>query len=59
MQEYTAVVRRAGHRWIGWIADVPGVNCQEHTSEKLLGGLDYHAKRGAGLQSLGGAGRGG
>lgn len=36
MQEYTAVVKRAGDWWIGWIEEVPGVNCQERSREKLL-----------------------
>lgn len=36
MQEYTAIVRLAGDWWIGWIKEVPGVNCQERTREKLL-----------------------
>ena len=33
--EYTAVVKRCGEWWIGWIEEVPGVNCQERTHEKL------------------------
>lgn len=33
--EYTAVVKRSGEWWIGWIEEVPGVNCQERTHEKL------------------------
>ena len=33
--EYTAVVKRNGEWWIGWIAEVPGVNCQERTHEQL------------------------
>ncbi len=36
MQEYTAIVKRAGDWWIGWIEEVPGVNCQERSREKLL-----------------------
>lgn len=36
MQEYTAVVKRAGDWWIGWIEEVPGVNCQERSREELL-----------------------
>lgn len=34
--QYTAVVKQEGHYWIGWIEEVPGVNCQEPTREKLL-----------------------
>ena len=33
--EYTAVVKHSGEWWIGWIEEVPGVNCQERTHEKL------------------------
>lgn len=30
-QSYTAVVKQDGACWIGWIGEVPGVNCQEAT----------------------------
>ena len=33
--EYTAIVKRRGEWWIGWIKKVPGVNCQERTREAL------------------------
>ena len=33
--EYTAVVKQDGEWWIGWIEEVPGVNCQEKTYEEL------------------------
>jgi predicted RNase H-like HicB family nuclease len=33
---YTAVVKKQGDWWIGWIEEVPGVNCQEKTREELL-----------------------
>ena len=33
--EYTAVVKRENGWWIGWIAEIPGVNCQEKTLEEL------------------------
>lgn len=32
----TAVLKKSGEWWIGWIEEVPGVNCQEHTRERLL-----------------------
>lgn len=35
-QVYTAVVKRSGEWWIGWIEEIPGVNCQESTKEDLL-----------------------
>ncbi len=36
MQEYTAIVKRVGDWWIGWIEEVPGVNCQERSRRELL-----------------------
>jgi predicted RNase H-like HicB family nuclease len=33
---YTAIIKQSGPWWIGWIAEVPGVNCQEQTKEELL-----------------------
>jgi len=35
-QSYTAVVKQDGEWWIGWVEEVPGVNCQENTRDKLL-----------------------
>ena len=32
-QTYTAVVKQDGQCWIGWIEEVPGVNCQERTHD--------------------------
>jgi len=37
--EYTAVVKQDGDWWIGWIEEVPGVNCQEATREELIESL--------------------
>ena len=33
---YTAQIQHRGEWWIGWIREVPGVNCQERTREELL-----------------------
>lgn len=33
---YTAVIKQDGPWWIGWIEELPGVNCQEATREELL-----------------------
>ncbi len=35
-QSYTAVVKQDEGSWIGWIAEVPGVNCQEASREELI-----------------------
>lgn len=37
--EYTAVVKQDGDWWIGWIEEVPGVNCQEATRSELIESL--------------------
>jgi predicted RNase H-like HicB family nuclease len=37
--EYTAVIKQDGDWWIGWIEEVPGVNCQESTHEELIRSL--------------------
>jgi len=39
MKSYTAVVKNEGDWWIGWIEEVPGVNCQEASREELLESL--------------------
>ena len=36
VQNYTAIVKQDGEWWIGWIEEIPGVNCQEATREELL-----------------------
>lgn len=33
---YTAVILRDKDWWIGWIQEIPGVNCQERTKDALL-----------------------
>jgi len=34
--EFTAVVKQDGDWWIGWIEEIPGVNCQEKTHDELI-----------------------
>ena len=36
---YTAITKQDSGWWIGWIEEVPGVNCQERTREELLASL--------------------
>jgi len=33
---YTAIIKQDGLWWIGWIEEIPGVNCQERTRDELL-----------------------
>ena len=35
-RECAAVIKQENDWWIGWIEEVPGVNCQERTREELL-----------------------
>lgn len=37
--EYKTIVKQDGKWWIGWIEEVPGVNCQEATREELMESL--------------------
>ena len=37
--EYTAVTKQDGDWWVGWIEEVPGVNCQERTHAELMESL--------------------
>ncbi len=36
---YTAIIKKDGDWWVGWIEEVPGVNCQEATREELMESL--------------------
>ena len=36
---YTAVLKKDGDWWIGWIEEVPGVNCQEGSRDELMESL--------------------
>ncbi|MGR3320221.1 MAG: type II toxin-antitoxin system HicB family antitoxin [Candidatus Anammoxibacter sp.] len=33
---YTAVIKQEEDWWIGWIEEIPGVNCQEKSKEELI-----------------------
>ena len=33
---YTGIIQQRGDWWIGWIEEIPGVNCQERTKQELL-----------------------
>ncbi|MBP8718445.1 MAG: type II toxin-antitoxin system HicB family antitoxin [Candidatus Atribacteria bacterium] len=36
---YTAIIKKEGQWWIGWILEIPGINCQERSQKKLLESL--------------------
>jgi predicted RNase H-like HicB family nuclease len=37
--QYTAIIKQDSGWWIGWIEEVPGVNCQEKTHDELVESL--------------------
>jgi predicted RNase H-like HicB family nuclease len=37
--EYTAVVQRDSHWWVGWVEEIPGVNCQGESRDELMENL--------------------
>jgi predicted RNase H-like HicB family nuclease len=41
---YTAITKKDGEWWIGWIEEVPGVNCQEKSQEELIESLKVTLK---------------
>lgn len=58
-QNYTAVIKQDAGWWIGWIEEVPGVNCQEQTREALIESLRVTLKEALDLNrqdALGAAG---
>ncbi len=34
--EYTVVVKQQDDWWVGWVEEVPGVNCQEKSYDELM-----------------------
>jgi len=41
---YTAIIKQDGNWWIGWIEELPGVNCQERNREELIQSLKVTLK---------------
>ena len=41
---FTAVIKKQSNCWIGWIEEIPGVNCQEKTRQELLDTLTVTLK---------------
>ena len=42
---YTAITKKVGQWWIGWIVGIPGINCQERTQKKLFESLKVLYKK--------------
>lgn len=39
MNHYTAIIQEDGGWWVGWVEEIPGINCQERTRAELLDSL--------------------
>ena len=44
MNEYTVVIKQERDWWIGWVEEIPGVNCQEASRDELLESLKITLK---------------
>ena len=44
MNNFTAIIKQVDDWWLGWIEEIPGVNCQEATREELLESLKITLK---------------
>ena len=42
--KYRAIIKEEGDWWIGWLVDLPGVNAQENTYERLMESLKIGAE---------------
>ena len=42
--KYRAVIKQSDGWWIGWLVDLPGVNAQERTKQKLIESLQIGAQ---------------
>lgn len=43
-KSYTALIQQRDQCWIGWVEEIPGVNCQETTKDELLETLSITLK---------------
>jgi predicted RNase H-like HicB family nuclease len=34
--EYSALISQDGDWWVGWVEEIPGVDCQESSREELV-----------------------
>jgi predicted RNase H-like HicB family nuclease len=41
---YRAVIKQSDGWWIGWLVDLPGVNAQERTRERVIESLRISAR---------------
>lgn len=39
--QFTAIIKQNGNWWTGWIAEIPGITCQELSRETLMKSLGF------------------
>jgi predicted RNase H-like HicB family nuclease len=44
IMKFRSMIKKSGNWWIGWLIDLPGVNAQEKTKEKLMESLKIGAE---------------
>jgi predicted RNase H-like HicB family nuclease len=44
LNQFTAVIKQENDWWIGWVEEVPGVNCQERSEQELIESLKITLK---------------
>ena len=42
--KYRAIIKQSDGWWIGWLVDLPGVNAQEKTKQRLIESLQIGAQ---------------
>jgi predicted RNase H-like HicB family nuclease len=42
--QFRAIIQKEDEWWVGWIEEIPGVNCQEKTREELIEALKITLK---------------
>ena len=41
-KEFTAIIKQDGKWWIGWIEEIPGVNCQEYSHSEFSADPEHY-----------------
>ena len=41
LKTFNAVIKQDGSWWIGWVEEIPGVNCQGETRSELIENLQF------------------
>jgi predicted RNase H-like HicB family nuclease len=50
--KYTAIIKNIDDWWVGWIEEIPGINCQEKTHDDLIKSLKITLKEAIELNKI-------